>query len=354
MNTNLTYLSLLILVLVAACNKSSQVESDDRKKTAMVLPVLTSEPVQHESDDPAIWVNQKDPAKSLILGTDKDKKEGAIYVYDLNGATIEEKCVFNLKGPNNIDIEYGFNLNDEIIDIAVVTERMTNKIRVFRLPEMVAIDNGGIEVFDGEELRAPMGIALYKRQSDNSVFVIVSRKKGPTDGNYLWQYEIVQDGKKQVTGKKVRTFGAYSGGKSIESIAVDDHYGYVYYSDESYGIRKYHADPVLGDEELAVFGTTGFKKDREGISIYYENEKEGYIVVSDQSANRFHVFKREGTPENPHDHQMVKVINTATVESDGSDVTNAILNERFPKGMFVAMTESRHFQFYSWEDFISK
>ncbi len=46
-----------------------------------------------------------------------------------------------------------------------------------------------------------------------------------------------------VKGTLVRKFGLFSGKKEIESIAVDDALGYVYYSDEGYGVRKYYADP---------------------------------------------------------------------------------------------------------------
>ena len=68
----------------------------------------------------------------------------------------------------------------------------------------------------------------------------------------------------------VRYFGAFSGTGEIEAVAVDDALGYVYYADEGNGIRKYHADPDHRDaaSELAHFGRTGFRADREGIAIY--------------------------------------------------------------------------------------
>ena len=184
--------------------------------------------------DPAIWINPEDPSKSLIIGTDKDS-DGALYVFDLNGKIIEEKTVRNLKRPNNVDIEYGLLLNGKPVDIAVATERENNKIRIYSLPDMKEIDNGGIEVFAGEKFQAPMGISLYKRPSDSAIFAIVSRKEGPMEG-YLFQYLLKDDGKGNVTGTLVRKFGAYSGKKEIESIAVDDQLGYVYYSDEQYGV----------------------------------------------------------------------------------------------------------------------
>ena len=325
--------------------------SKENNNIKQITPVVITEPVKYDSDDPAIWLHPTDPSQSLIIGTDKDE-DGALYVFDLNGKVIEEKTVRNLKRPNNVDVEYGLMLNGVTTDIAVTTERYANKIRVFSLPDMNAIDNGGIDVFSGEVQRAPMGIALYKRPADGAIFAIVGRKEGPKDGGYLWQYRLEDDGTGNVKATKVREFGIWSGLQEIEAIAVDDVLGYVYYSDETFGIRKYYADPDNADahQELAVFGKDGFAEDREGISIYQVNDGTGYILVSDQQANDFRIFKREGEPDNPHNHQLVKVVHVSTNESDGSDVTNAVLNDTFTEGLFVAMSDNRTFHFYSWKD----
>jgi 3-phytase len=329
-------------------------------ESGAVTPVVVTEQTPVDSDDPAIWIDPEDPAKSLILGTDKG---GAVVVFDLDGRIIPDKTVTGLQRMNNVDVEYGFTLGDETIDIAVATERPAHALRVFRVPEMTAIDNGGIPVFEGEtgDASLPMGIGLYKRPTDGAIFAIVSRKGGPS-GSYLWQYRLSDDGSGNVVGTKVREFGAFSNVQrleegelepgEIEAIAVDDALGYVYYSDESAGVKKYHADPDApdADVELAVFGTDGFTQDREGISIYKIDDGTGYILVSDQQANAFRIFKREGEPGDPHNHQLVKVVQVSTNESDGSDVTSVVLDERFPSGFFVAMSDNRTFHYYSWDD----
>jgi 3-phytase len=313
-----------------------------------LAPVVVTQRVKHDTDDPAIWLNAADPAQSLIIGTDKDE-DGALYAFGLDGRIV--KVTATLKRPNNVDVEYGFALGGETVDIAVATERLANRIRVFRVPDLTPVDCGGIEVFAGEAERAPMGLALYKRRSDGAVFAVVGRKSGPRTG-YVWQYRLQDDGKGCVKGTKVRAFGRWSGASEIEAIAVDDALGYVYYSDEAFGVRKYRADPDTpdADAELAVFGTDGFTGDREGISIYTATERTGYILVSDQEVGKFHVFPREGEPGRPHDHPRLKVIQTRTDDSDGSDVTSAALGNAFPKGLFVAMSQDGTFQLYSWAD----
>lgn len=337
-----------IMILTPGCKKDAAVPQSQKN---IIKPVVVTQPVKWDTDDPAIWVNPADPAKSLIIGTDKDS-DGALYVFDLNGRIIEEKTVRNLKRPNNVDVEYGLMLNGQPVDIAVATERETNKMRIYRLPEMTAIDNGGIGVFEGEAERAPMGIALYKRSTDGAIFAIVGRKMGPQD-DYLWQYLLQDDGKGGVQGTKVRAFGIFSGKKEIESIAVDDKLGYVYYSDEQSCIRKYFADPDARDanKQLGVISTTGYLEDSEGISIYEVTDGTGYVLVSDQSANKFHIYTREGEPDDPHNQKQVKVVDLTTTNSDGSDITNIPLDSRFPAGLFVAMADDKTFQYYSWADF---
>lgn len=336
-----------LAAVIGGCTKGS---TGSQNSATVLKPVVVTDTVRWDTDDPAIWIDPDDPLKSLIIGTDKDT-DGALYVFDLNGKVIEEKTVRNLKRPNNVDVEYGLMLNGKPVDIAVATEREANKIRIFRLPEMTPIDNGGIEVFVGETERAPMGIAMYKRSSDGAIFAIVSRKSGPTEG-YLWQYQLQDDGKGGVKGTKVRAFGMYSAKKEIESVAVDDKLGYVYYSDEQSAIRKYHADPDAPDaaKQLGEISVAGYLEDNEGISVYEIDDGTGYILVSDQSANKFHIYKREGEPGNPHEHKEVRVVTVSTTNSDGSDITNVPLGPKFPAGLFVAMADDKTFQYYSWVD----
>jgi 3-phytase len=328
-----------------------------------LTPVVITDQTAVDSDDPAIWINPEDPAESLILGTDKG---GSIFVFDLDGAILTDKTFTGTGGRmNNIDVEYGLKLGGETVDIAVATDRPVSLLRVLRLPEMAAIDNGGIPVFEGEdgEAHLPMGIALYKRPADGAIFAIVSRKTGPS-GAYLWQYRLEDDGNGHVVGTKVREFGTFSDVTTmneegvaelgeIESVAIDDALGYVYYSDELAGVRKYHADPDAPEAnvELAIFGTDGFTDQREGISIYTINDGTGYILVSDQQGNAFRIFKREGEPGAPHDHRLIKVVRVSTNESDGSDVTNVPVDGRFPSGLVVAMSDNRTFHYYSWDAF---
>ncbi len=349
MNNPAPSLRIPILLAALACFAPASL---DASAESAIKPRVVTEPVRHDTDDPAIWINRADPAASLIIGTDKDI-DGALYVFGLDGKIHHDKTVRGLSRPNNVDVAYGVQLGREKVDVAVVTERYANRLRVFRLPDMAPIDGGGIPVFERELARDCMGIALYTRPYDGALFAIVSRSdyQAPREG-YLHQYRLIDDGNGILRGVFTRSFGTWSGKKEIEAIAVDNELGYVYCSDETFGIRKYHADPAAEDaeDELAVFGTDGFRRDHEGISIYPTGPGTGYIIVSDQQVNRFRIFKREGEPGRPHEHTFVKSVLLEARDSDGSDVTPVALGPLFPKGLFVAMSTDKTFHFYGWED----
>ena len=294
-----------------------------------VTPLRETASAAFQTDDPAIWVHPTRPAESLIVGTIKmAAPNGAIAVYKLDGTLL--MSIPNVDRPNNIDIAYGLKLGNRKVDIAVATERNQNALRVFEIvPGKGIRDLASIPVF-----AQPMGIALYTRPKDHAIFAIVSRKTGPS-GSYLWQYELKDNGQGKVTGVKVREFGQFSGSKEIEAVVVDDELGFVYYSDEGAGIRKYSAEPGES-KEIALFGTTGWQGDREGLAIYKMPGGKGYLIATDQQTPNsvYHVYSRGENKE-------LGTFRVGAATTDGIDVTARPLGGELPKGLFVAMNDSR-------------
>ena len=178
-----------------------------------IVPVVITEETPNDTDDPAIWIHPEDPSKSLIIGTDKELG-GGLYVYDLDGKIVNK--YIDMKRPNNVDVAYGLNINGVKTDIAVTTERKAHTIRIYSLPDLKPIDNGGIPVFEGETgdgERDGMGIALYTKTIDSinqEIYAIVGRKNGPS-GSYLWQYKLSVNDDGSVGAELVRKFGEFSG-----------------------------------------------------------------------------------------------------------------------------------------------
>lgn len=315
-----------------------------------IQPVVITEPTPNDTDDPAFWIHPTDVSKSLIIGTDKEVG-GGLYVYDLDGKIVNK--FIDMQRPNNVDVAYGLDINGVKTDIAVTTERKNHTIRIFSLPDLKPIDNGGIPIFEGEtgdKERDGMGIALYTKVIDSvttEIHAIAGRKTGPS-GTYLWQYKLSGNPDGTVSGEVIRKFGTYSGKKEIEAIAVDNELGYIYYSDETAGVRKYYADPEKGNEEIAFFAQNDAKRDHEGIAIYKKDEKTGYILVSNQQKNTFLVYKREGEANNPHEHKLIAEVPVSTIECDGADAINVNFGSKFPNGIFVAMSNGNVFHIYDW------
>lgn len=340
-----------ILMGLACLLSSGLLQAAD--DSPVLQPRVITETVRYDTDDPAIWINPENPANSLIIGTDKDV-DGALYVFDLQGRVVRDKVVRGLLRPNNVDIAQNVFVGGERVDVAVVSERYAQRLRIYRLPDMAPVDGGGIPVFEGERAREVMGVALYTRPSDGALFAIVSRSDSfaPNDG-YLHQYRLADDGTGMLRGHFTRAFGQWSGEKEIEAIAVDNERGHVYYSDETWGIHKYLADPLAEDaeDELALFGQQDFTEDHEGIAVYKREDGSGYLLISDQQANRFNIYAREGSADNPDEHRLLASVPVAAMDSDGSDIT-AVELPGFPGGLFVAMSTDRTFHFYAVSDIL--
>ena len=326
------YIPFVLVLGIISCKQGN--------KLPAIAPDIITERTPNDTDDPAIWINREDASKSIVFGTDKETN-GGVYAFDLDGKIIKEKSITNIQRPNNVDLEYGFQLNDSVtVDVIAFTEREKQQIRLFSVPDMKPLDGGGFPVFEDEtdvEQRLAMGISLYKSPKDSSVYAIVGRKIGPS-GSYLYQYKLESDST-GVSTNLVRKFGSFTGGKEIEAIAVDNELGFVYYSDEGECVKKYHAEPEMGNQELACFGGEYFLEDIEGIAIATYPNGEGYIIVSDQQRGQFNIFSRK-------DNSFIKAVNLSTMETDGCDVVTVPLNDTFPNGLFAAMNDEKNFYFY--------
>lgn len=313
-----------------------------------IKPDVITQKTSNDTDDPAIWVNPKNPAESIIFGTDKETN-GAIYAFDLNGKIIENKTIRGVKRPNNVDLIQNFKLNNTTtVAILAFAEREKQQIRIYSVPEMQPLDNGGIKVFEDEttnDFKFPMGIAFYSSPTTQKTYVIVGRKTGPKK-NYLYQYEL-QSTNNQIKAVLVRKFGNFSGKKEIEAIAVDNENGFIYYADEEFGVHKYYAEPTQGNKEIAIIGQGKFLTDIEGIAIAKTTQKEGYIIISDQQRGTFNVFDRQT-------NKFIKTLDLTTVETDGCEVSTSNFGPLFPNGLFVAMNDSKEFYFYDFKKILAE
>jgi 3-phytase len=290
-----------------------------------VSATIETEPVPHggdAADDPAIWINPSDPAKSTIIGTDK---MGGLAVYDLSGKQIQYLPDGQM---DNVDLRDGFKLGGQSVTIVTASNRKDNSIAIYKVnPQSRMLENvaarsikHGIPVY---------GMCMYRSAKTGKIYYFGNSKTGAVE-----QWELFENGGK-VDAKKVRSLKL---GSTVEGCVADDELGHFYISEEAVGIWKFGAEPDAGDGRAQVgkVGDGNLFADVEGLTIAYGKDGSGYLLVSSQGNHSYVVYRRDGNNE------FVKKFRIAdgggvdgAEETDGIDVTTANLGSAFPNGVFV-------------------
>lgn len=343
-----------------------------------------------DSDDPAIWLHPSNSGKSIVITA---MKEAGLRVYSLAGREIQR--VTPGPGPtpddnpgkfNNVDLLYNVPLAGAKADLAVVSDRGRDQVRVFRinpatgapLTDVTAANQPLLFSADQEEVNeedTAYGLATFTR--DGKYYAVVSQNNTTTV--VLVQLTLGADGRVGYT--KVRnlafpaSFPLPGGGTwapcgepgqlaQVEGMVVDAQTGILYAAQEDVGIWKVPATlvgtPTLVDkvrefgvpatydaetDECTVSGPdpgVGGKhisSDVEGLTIYYRGNGKGYLLASSQGDNTFAAYRREGgnpyltsfrvAPEDEGDQP------DGSEECDGAMVLNVPLGSEFDKGLFV-------------------
>jgi 3-phytase len=314
---------------------------------------IETDPVTHDNDaanDPAIWIHPTDPALSLIIGTDR---KGALEVYDLAGRKLQLIPI----ATSNVDVRYNFPLGGERVALVTALNKTTGDLAAFKVnPNTRMLE----DVVAGQVSMGGGGIALYHSPVSGKYYYFSNV------GSTLRQYELFDNGNGKVNAKLVRTV-SYGGSGKSEGVVADDVLGQVYVSEETVGIWKLSAEPnggsakTLVDKPLAQGGH--LQPDVEGLTLYYKNDGNGYLLASSQGNNSYTVYTREGQ------NQYLSTFKIEDGEVDGAsstggiDVTNFPLGATFPAGAFVAQDGSntnnaakpnQNFKLVPWERIASK
>jgi 3-phytase len=273
-----------------------------------------------DQDDLCLWVHPADASQSVVIAA--DKAAGKLWVYDLEGRTIQSVAV---RRPGNIDVRYHFPLGEKHLDIVACNQREGNRIVVYgvnpALRQLERIDDGSIATSEN------YGGALYRSTKSGKFYFITTSYPG-----HVEQYELHDNGKGQVTGHRVRSWKV----GLCEAAVADDKSGQLYIGEERRGIWAVGAEPqdaTLGELVVRI-GQNGLTGDVEGLGIYHSENGKGYLVVSNQASNNFHVYRRDKA----HTFVGAFAIKGAK-QSDGIDICNRGLGARFPKGLFACHAE---------------
>ena len=344
-----------------------------RKITAAVeTPALFDDEAggDADADDPAIWINRTDRARSRVIGT---AKNGGLRVYDLTGREVQSILPPDGGRFNNVDLVTGFGKARQ--DLAVVTDRGLDRLRIYRieasgrLTDVTADDAPLLFSRDEAEVETQAtgyGLATYGR------YAVVSRRHSTRLGIFRLQEHNGRIGYRVTdTLDLPKQFRLPNGATwtpclepgedpQVEGMVVDAEAGVLYAAQEDVALWRIKLD---GDhfggvprvvERVAGFGTpatydpateecvpgadAGFggriTADVEGTTIYPTGRRSGYLIVSSQGDSRFYVYDRR-TNRPLSSFEVVDGPRTDGVQhSDGAAVTAEPL-PGFPRGLLV-------------------
>lgn len=339
-------LSLLLVLLAAGCSKEQPVASTP--ETANIPAKAETTPVGTEddaADDPAIWRNAADPAKSLVIGTDK---KAGIHVYDLSGKQVSFTASPRL---NNVDLREDVPLGGKPAILVAASDRQDEanaRMALFTLDTAAQklLPLTSIPVGKGEAY----GMCLWQRASDKALFAFVVMKDGRID-----QLAFDLSGEKPMA-KVVRSMKLAT---QSEGCAADDRTGVLYVAEEDVGVWTFAADPAAKGEAKA-FAKVDKKQlfdDAEGLALVPEGATGGHLLVSSQGDNAYTLYTLADGKFAGRFRLKGGAIDS-TYETDGIELLLGDFGPQYPAGLFVAQDgdnapETQNFKYASWADVIA-
>ena len=290
-------------------------------------------PMQHSgdsADDPAIWVNRRDPARSLIIGNDK---QGALETYDLDG-TLVQRIEAPTKFWGNVDVRQAVNLGAGTADIVAAAN---DGLRLYavdpdtRKLSAITVDGAGLDTGGGE------GVCLFDSPDGNlAVFMVF------ISGN-VKQFLLEGDGLGHLSADGVRSFKV---GSEAEGCVVDDQNRALYIDEENTGTWRYDARIGAGDRRTLVDGIVpkGHQiPDVEGITMVDDGAGNGLLIASSQGQveekSYFTVFDRRSGEFRSRFRIVDGPDADGCSHTDGVAATSESLGPQFPNGAFVCQDD---------------
>ena len=336
-------LSLLVVLLAAGCSQDQPAAG--KLVTANVMAKAETTPVgtaDDAADDPAIWRHPTDPAKSLIIGTDK---RAGIHVYDMSGKAIGFTASPRL---NNVDLRSNVMVNGNGAVLVAASDRRDEAnaaIALFALDTAAQklIPLASLPVGKGEAY----GMCLWQRKRDGQLYAFLVLKDGRID-----QVELNLSGVNP-TGKVVRSMKLKT---QSEGCVVDDRTGLLYVTEEDVGLWRFAADPSASMKAIELGQTDGKQlvADAEGMAIMPIGADAGYLIVSSQGDNAYALYDLK-TGSYRARFRIGDGIIDGVQETDGLELAVGNFGADYPGGLFVTQDgdnspETQNFKFTAWAD----
>lgn len=274
--------------------------------------------IRDAADDPEIWADPRNPARGVILGTDK---QAGLYVYDLAGGDLQ----FIPHGPlNNVDLRDSFMSGGRDQVLVGASDRGRSAIAFFLLDRdsLKLTHWGQVPV----KVSEPYGFCMGRFQG-RTVAVMVGK------AGDIRQFDISDAGGKPA-GVLTRSFAV--GGQS-EGCVIDDETGSLFIGEEAKGIWRYKLDPATGAArtQLAAAPSDVLKPDVEGLTLLRDGAKT-YLIASSQGDSAFAVWRVDG-PDAVYSGRFSVVPGAGADAVTGTDGVAALGGPvgAFPQGLVV-------------------
>ncbi|KKC26891.1 phytase [Sphingomonas sp. SRS2] len=294
------------------------------------------------ADDPAIWRDPRDPARSLIVGTDK---KAGLNVYDLSG---RQRHFIDAGRVNNVDLITTLIGGRPGVLVAASdrNDPLNARIALFELDTAAATLRllGTVAAGAGEAYGlclAPQGgaVHVYMVAKDGTIAQVALDLSGTAPA-----------------GAIVRTMKLAT---QSEGCAVDPRTNMLYVAEENVGLWRFDAAPTGSTAATSIAKVDGANlvADVEGLALAPIGDKGGWLVVSSQGDNAYALYRLE-------DGLFAGRFRIGagrfgeTSETDGIALELGDFGPGYPGGLFIAqdgdnMPKAQNFKLVAWDAVIN-
>jgi len=324
---------------INAAGSASAVPTLELTARGETVPVGTV--ARDAADDPAIWRNAEEPAKSLIIGTDK---RAGLYVFGMGGS----KKSFLPEGElNNVDLREVMidGRKTVLVGASIRTNATEAYIGLYRLDT----DSAELELLG----KYPAGVGeaygfCFGQDRAGEVFAYVNTKEGHVRELTLSFAGGVPSAVITRTHKLAT---------QPEGCVVDDRTGRLYVGEENAAIWLYdlNADSFTPQRFANVNGRE-LVADVEGLALAPSGENGGYLAASSQGDNAYTLYDLV-TGAYVNRFRLVDGVVDGTVETDGIEVMLGDFGPAYPDGLMVVQDgdngdQTQNFKYISWRDVV--
>lgn len=345
-------------------------------QTRAFVDDASGSPANADADDPAIWVDREHPARSVVLGT---LKEGGLAAFDLHARLIQR--IAAPAAPTEDAAPGRFNNVDVVGDLAVVSDRGRDRVRVYRIDPRGSRAGAAVLTDVTDPQARPVFAASEAEVDEQRTAYGLAAARDPRSGT-RW-VAVTQRHEARVALLALRSGGGVVGtrrldvldlpttfrlpdgsrwspceepgeGPQLEGSVIDASHRVLYTAQEDVGIWRVPLTPTgfgrprlidrvesfgvparwdADAEECVVsgpdrgFGGRWLVADAEGLALAGDT-----LLASSQGDSRFVLYGTRRT----RDLRVVAGERTDSVEhSDGSAITTRPLGPLFPHGLLV-------------------